>query len=234
MRAEQRTPIGALILLALLGGCAERPRSLPGDRTVAVVYVALGDSTVEGVGASGPEASYVSLLARRLRSVYPNARAVNLGVSGARSSDVARTQLPRAVELAPDLITLSVGPNDITGHVSVDAYAANLVTIFEALTRQTRAAVVANLLPDLAITPRFARGELRDVMGRRTVAFNEALARAGQTYGVELVDLYVASRQEVPRRPELIGADGYHPSDAGYARWAELLWMGVERRLAAR
>jgi lysophospholipase L1-like esterase len=222
------------VILALLGGCAERPRALPADRTVAVVYVALGDSTVEGVGASGPEASYVSLLAGRLRSVYPNARAVNLGVSGARSSDVAGTQLPRAVELAPDLITLSVGPNDITGRVAVDTYEANVDTIFQTLTRQTRAAVVANLLPDLAITPRFARGELRDLMGRRTVAFNEALARAGKKYGIDLVDLYAASREEVPRRPDLIGADGYHPSDAGYARWAELLWTGVERRLAAR
>jgi lysophospholipase L1-like esterase len=36
---------------------------------------------------------------------------------------------------------------------------------------------------------------------------------------------------EVPRRPELIGADGYHPSDAGYARWAELMWDGIARRL---
>lgn len=233
MRPSTRS-VGVLILLALLGGCAERPRSLPADRTAAVVYVALGDSTVEGVGASSPEASYVSLLARRLSSVYPNARAVNLGVGGARSSDVVASQLQRAIELRPDLVTLSVGPNDITGRVSLDAYEANLDTIFKTLTRQTRAAVVANLLPDLAITPRFARGELRDVVGRRTVAFNEALARTGKKYGIELVDLYVASREEVPKRPELVGADGYHPSDAGYARWAELLWTGVERRLAAR
>jgi lysophospholipase L1-like esterase len=46
------------------------------------------------------------------------------------------------------------------------------------------------------------------------------------------VDLYSASRQEVPRRPELIGADGYHPSDEGYARWAELMWAAIEGRIA--
>ena len=45
------------------------------------------------------------------------------------------------------------------------------------------------------------------------------------------VDLYGPSRDEVPRRPELIAADRYHPSDAGYARWAELMWAGVEARL---
>jgi len=227
-------PIVVLILLALLGGCAERPRALPADRSVALVYVALGDSTVEGIGASSAEANYVSILAARLKSVYPNARAVNLGVGGARSGDVVAAQLPQAVELRPDLVTLSVGPNDITRRVSVETYEANLDTIFKTLTRQTYAAVVANLLPDLALTPRFARGELRDIVGRHTIAFNEALARAGARHGIELVDLYVASRDEVPRRPELIGADGYHPSDAGYARWAELLWTGVERRLAVR
>lgn len=223
-----------LVSLALLGGCAERPRSLPADRTVALVYVALGDSTVEGVGATSPETSYVGVLAGRLRAVYPNSRAVNLGVGGARSGDVVAAQLPKAVELRPDLVTLSVGPNDITRRVSVETYETNLETIFKTLTRQTYAAVVVNLLPDLALTPRFARGELRDLVGRRTVAFNEALARVGGKHGIELVDLYAASREEVPKRPELIGPDGYHPSDAGYARWAELLWMGVERRLAAR
>ena len=33
--------------------------------------------------------------------------------------------------------------------------------------------------------------------------------------------------------PALLGKDGYHPSDAGYARWAELMWEGIEPRLAA-
>ena len=33
--------------------------------------------------------------------------------------------------------------------------------------------------------------------------------------------------------PDLLWSDGYHPSDAGYARWAELLWEGVEARITA-
>jgi len=58
------------------------------------------------------------------------------------------------------------------------------------------------------------------------------LASRAHAYGAEIVDLYIASRQEVPRRPELIGADGYHPSDEGYARWAELMWAAIEGRIA--
>ena len=106
--------------------------------------------------------------------------------------------------------------------------------LFRRLTQETSAVVVANLLPDLAVTPRFRGREATPAVGGLTVRFNEALTRAARSYGVEVVDLYQPSRAEIPRRPELVAADGYHPSDLGYARWAELLWAGVERRIAAR
>ena len=48
----------------------------------------------------------------------------------------------------------------------------------------------------------------------------------------EVVDLFAASRDEVPRHPELVAGDGYHPSDAGYARWAELMWQRIATRIA--
>jgi len=199
-----------------------------------VTYVALGDSTVEGIGASSPEHTYVSRVHARLRSVYPEARLANLGVSGATSAHVLLRQLDRAIELGPDLVTLSIGPNDITGRVSVETYDKNLETILGRLTDETTAVVVANLIPDLAVTPRFKGSPEQDAVAARTVRFNEALARRARARGVQLVDLYTASQREVSRRPELVGPDGYHPSDAGYARWAALLWEGVEARIASR
>lgn len=224
-----------VLALAVLVACspsAERMRLLPADRQAPLVYVALGDSTVEGVGASGREANYVSRLAARLRAIYPAARSVNLGAAGATSADVLNGQLQRAVELRPHLVTLSVGPNDITGRVPVERYEAQVRAILERLTRETGAVVVVNLLPDLAVTPRFHGRPEEPAVAQATVAFNEALRRAAATYRAEVVDLYQPSRDEVPRRPELIAGDGYHPSDAGYARWAELMWTGVQRRLA--
>lgn len=227
-----------LLILSLLVGCAgsrgDRPRALPDDHDVAVVYVALGDSTVEGIGASSPEKNYVSLLHARLRAIYPGATMINLGVGGATSADVVRGQLDRAIALRPHLVTLSIGPNDVTRQVPVERYEQNLDTILGRLSRETTAALVVNLLPDLAVTPRFKAGRLEATVGRQTALFNEALDRKGRQYAVELVDLYAASRDEVPRRPELVGADGYHPSDAGYARWAELVWQGVQARIASR
>ena len=231
---KRAAPLLALLVLACTTPRPETTRALPLDRGAAVLYVALGDSTVEGVGATSPERNYVSRLHERLRAVYPGARVANLGVGGATSADVLLRQLDRAIEQRPQLVTLSIGPNDITTRVPVETYEKNLEAIFGRLRHETAAVVVVNLIPDLAVTPRFSRSRAREAVGRQTVLFNEALERQGRAHGAEVVDLYAASRREVPLRPELIGGDGYHPSDAGYARWAELVWSGIQSRVAAR
>jgi acyl-CoA thioesterase-1 len=233
------SPLAAVLLAMVLlaaacaGGRNDPARMLPLDRREPVVYVALGDSTVEGIGATQQGADYVSRLHARLHEVYPRASVVNLGVGGATSADVRAGQLQRAVQLRPHLVTLSIGPNDITGQVSVVDYERNVDTIFRRLIEETSAVVVVNLLPDLAVTPRFRGGDTAPTVGGLTVRFNRALKRVARAYGVEVVDLYRPSRAEIPRRPELVAADGYHPSDLGHERWAELVWIGVERRIGA-
>lgn len=228
--------LAAVVLAAsvAIAGGALRPaglRMLPERRSDPIVYVALGDSTVEGVGATRRGANYVSRLHERLRSVYPAAQVVNLGVGGATSADVAIDQLKRAVIAAPHFVTLSVGPNDITTRVPVADFERRIDEILGVLARDTSAVVVVNLLPDLAVTPRFRSSEAREAVGRLTVLFNEALRRQARAHGAELVDIYAPSQKEVPERPELMADDGYHPSDIGYARWAELMWAGVSARI---
>jgi acyl-CoA thioesterase I len=228
----------AVAALALATGCSwtrsAASRMLPTDPNAELVYVALGDSTVEGIGASSQDTNYVSRLHARLREHYRNARVVNLGVGGATSEHVISRQLDRAVALRPQLLTLSVGPNDITSRVSVKTYAENMDTILGRLAKETEAVIVVNLLPDLAVTPRFrGRGELASVVGHLSTEFNEELARVAKRHGAAVVDLYRASRREVPGHPELLARDGYHPSDLGYARWAELMWEAVRPRIGS-
>jgi len=231
IRSKAAVVLAAAVLMTSCMGRGERARQLPLDHAAPLVYVALGDSTVEGIGASRPETNYVSRLHARLSAVYPRARVVNLGVGGARSADVVRGQLERAILLRPNLVTLSIGPNDITGRVPLKDYERNVDTILRRLTQETSAVVVVNLLPDLAVTPRFRGRDVAPAVGGLTVRFNEALGGVARAYGVEVIDLYQPSREEIPLRPELVSSDGYHPSDLGYARWAELMWAGVERRI---
>jgi len=227
--------IAAAVVAGLATGCSSHSSQAdlgPDNCNAPIYYVALGDSTVEGVGASKQTLNYVSRLHARLLARYPNSRLKNLGNGGATSGDVVRRQLDPAIRLQPGLVTLSVGPNDITTGVSVDVYEQHIDIIFSRLRHETAALVVVNLLPDLAVTSRFAGGAQVDLVGRQTAMFNEALARKAREHGVVLVDLYLPSREEVPRRPELLWKDGYHPSDVGYARWAELMWEDIDPRLA--
>jgi lysophospholipase L1-like esterase len=222
----------ALLVASAAGARDEAPsRLLPALGTRDVVYVALGDSTVEGIGASSPAANYPSRIVERLRMLYPDARLENLGVAGAVASGVMATQLDRALALRPALVTLSIGPNDVTTDVPAGEYARNVEVVLRALHDRTSAVVVVNLLPDLAVTPRFAGSPRRDEVGRRAAELNGILGTAARRWDAEVVDLHAYSRDEVPQHPELIGDDGYHPSDAGYARWAELMWQGIARRL---
>lgn len=231
-----RPGLAATLIVAVAVGCgaSSEGRRLPGDRSTPLLYVALGDSTVEGVGASRPAHTYVSRIHARLQNLFPAARMANLGVSGARSADVLSGQLPRAVALGPHLVTLSIGPNDITGGVPLAEFERNIEAILGTLARETRAVIVVSLLPDLAVTRRFRSSQARAEVARQTARFNEVLADRAREHGAELVDLYRPSRDEVPGRPELLADDGYHPSDIGYARWAELMWHGIQRRLAPR
>ena len=230
--------LAGLAAAALFAGCVAGPavppmaqRHLTAGDAAALAYVALGDSTVEGVGATAPAHNYVSRLHERLRAVFPGATLLNLGEGGATASGVRLRQLPLALEHRPRLVTLSVGPNDITGRRALADYTRDVEAILGALETGTSAVVVVSLMPDLGVTPRFRDTDVEAAIRDRVLAFNDALGRQARTRGAEVVDLYGPSRAEVPRRPELIAGDRYHPSDAGYARWAELMWVGIQARI---
>jgi acyl-CoA thioesterase I len=233
------TLVAALLAALVVGWLAMRewPTTadgvgLPRDRGAPVVYAALGDSTVYGAGATRPENAYVGRIGSRLRDVYPQARATNLGVNGATAADVVAGQLDRAVALRPNLVTLSVGPNDILRGRSAEAYERDMTTIFRRLSQETGALVVVNLLPDLSVAPRLPP-DVRALAGAITARYNDALRRAAQPHRVVVVDLYIASQREVPGNPALLSADYFHPSDEGYARWAEVMWRGIAPAIPA-
>lgn len=84
----------------------EQPRGEAGG----LLYVALGDSAAQGIGASRPERGYVGLIAQRLRdSTGKSVQVVNLSRAGARIGDVLDRQLPAVAALGrtPDLLTVA-------------------------------------------------------------------------------------------------------------------------------
>ncbi|MEU9748459.1 SGNH/GDSL hydrolase family protein [Streptomyces niveus] len=80
-------------------------------------YAAIGDSFTEGVGDLGPGGIYVGWadrLAVLLAEPAPDSfRYANLAVRGRLLDQIVAEQIPRAKELAPDLVTFCAGGNDI-------------------------------------------------------------------------------------------------------------------------
>ncbi len=79
-------------------------------------FVALGDSFTEGVGDPYPDGSWqgwADRFARRLAAESPSLRYANLAIRGKLVRQVVSEQLPAALDLAPDLVSIAAGGNDL-------------------------------------------------------------------------------------------------------------------------
>lgn len=192
-------------------------------------YVALGDSTATGVGAAG--VGYPELLYRKMKGLGWNAGILNLGQSGSVSSDVAEYQIGKAASVFPDVVTLGIGGNDLWRLVSPDRFRANLARIADALAQTPAQILVSNLI-DFGHVP-IAKGAM-GVMGippgaisARVAALNGAIAELAQRPRFTVVDLHSLGEAELAAHPEFFSDDGFHPSLAGYQRWADLLFPSL-------
>ena len=193
-----------------------------------LLYVALGDSTAVGVGATSG-GGYPERLVLRLRPIAP-LRLLNLGESGATSSDVIADQVPRARRTQPALVTIGIGINDVGLQLPDDAFAVNLEEIVLPL-RELGAPIVLCNIPDLALSPAVARLVPRSVYERRIEMFNEHITATAARHALTLVDLYSWSRDVLADRPELFSPDGFHPSALGYDVWADRMVAQVSALL---
>jgi acyl-CoA thioesterase I len=207
-------------LLRLRGDVARRrdywSAPSPGRSDDDLVYVALGDSAAQGVGASRPEGSYVAVLARRIGATTGRpVRVHNLSVSGATVGDVVRDQLPRLAGLDPDVVTVAAGGNDVRGYDAA-RFRAEVTALLDGL---PATAVVADV-------PYFGggRGE------RIALEAGEVLAQEAQARGLRVARLHDAMAAR-GRRGMLTGyaADRFHPNDRGYVVWADALEAALRR-----
>jgi acyl-CoA thioesterase-1 len=229
MPALRTLLVRALILLVLAGlladllvGCT-RPTQTAVAAPRPLTYVAIGASDTVGVGAASPETdSWPAVLWTRLP---PGSQFVNLGVSGSLLHQALDQQLPVAIDMQPDLVTVWLTVNDYTGHVNLDQYAADLDVVLGQLRSQTSAVILLGNVPDLRALPIASRLDLRDID-----RWNAVIADAATRHDVTLVDLH-GTWQEVAQHPEYISSDGFHPSTSGYRRIAEMFYGAAAPKL---
>lgn len=188
----------------------------------ALRYVAIGDSTVEGLMDPGHDGGYVGWadrLAQHLKTAHGQVSYANLAVRGRLASEVRAEQLPRAVALQPDVAVAVAGVNDVL-RPGFDAarLREDLFAIHRELTG-TGARVVTFTMPDMskvapiaiALRPRFA-------------ALNTITRELAGRFGTVVVDL---AREPVASHPALWDDDRLHGNSEGHRRISLALAEGL-------
>ena len=200
-------------------------------RTQPFVYVAIGDSTAEGVGASISSRNYATIIHTSLKERYKLAKYHNIAKAGATLKDVLVKQLPQVLELKPSLITISIGANDIIKRSNSYQFEVDLSLLLNTLQKETDATVVISTIPDLSLTPAVPL-LLKRYSRYRANKFNSIIHLVGKESGAVTVDMFEDSRAILQTFPEAIASDGFHPSDFGYALWANTILVTLRNVLA--
>jgi len=170
------------------------------------LWVVLGDSAAQGVGASAYDRGWVGIVRDRLiaRDGQPW-RVLNLSRSGATTRELLEQQLPDARGVDAALITAVVGGNDARR------------TRKEQWLRDVDDLVAA--LPPDAVVATTARG----LFERKTRVVNAHLRQHAMQRGMRVADLW--QHTGPPYRGLFF--DGLHPNDRGYVQWADAVWAAL-------
>ena len=184
------------------------------DRVLAAdgpLWVVLGDSTAQGLGAPSPDAGYVGQVLTELRqqTALPW-RVLNLSVSGALTRDVIGAQLSRLPDHA-DLVTCGIGVNDIL-YTGPGKLFADLRALIAAVPDQT-------VLLDLPL-PAGCWGFLGRVSVPYVMRINRTIHQAAAARGLPVAEV---SAHFTPPWTGKFASDCFHPSQAGHRDWSRAL-----------
>jgi lysophospholipase L1-like esterase len=202
--------------------------SAAGAGPPVATFVALGDSFTAGNGAP-PGERWADRVAAMLAAANPGLRYENLAVDGATSADVL-AQMPAALALAPDLVTVVCGANDVllATRPDLDGYERSFDRILAALTAASpRPALLTATAPEswrfLELRPR-----TRARLGRSLAALNACTRAVAERHGVPCLE--VAGHPGLAD-PANFSADGLHPSAQGHARAAAEIAAAMRAQL---
>lgn len=197
-------------------------------------YVALGDSYTIGEGVPSEE-SWPVLLTKHLQQNDIDIELVaNPSRTGWTTQQVLDRELPLFENLNPTFATLLIGVNDYVQGVNITTFRSRLAQIMDLvlskLPRKENFIVIT--IPDYSATPTGSQfsgpSTSADIERFNTVIKEEAAKR-----NIPVVDIYPLT-QQMKDHPELVVADGLHPSGKEYALWEEMIYPVAEGILNAK
>lgn len=191
---------------------AERSSAVERGDTPGPLWVVLGDSTAQGVGAPGPRGGYVGQTLQQLRcTTGRDWQVINLSVSGALMRDVLANQVPWLDGQCPDLVTCGAGANDILYSAPAKLF-SDLRTLLAAVPEGT-------VMLDLPLLNGFW-----GIVGRMSVPYitriNRIIREAAAARRLQVAEV---SRHFIPPWVGKFSVDNFHPSQDGYRDWSRAL-----------
>ena len=189
-------------------------------------YVAVGDSITEGIGdpvPGYPDGGWAPTVARALGTLRPDFEFVNLGKRGLTTREVRETQVERALELEPDLITISSGGNDLLKQRFDPSITERELDAMFASLRKARAPMLTFTMFDIfisGVTPE----EVNAVLSERFDAVAEVIRVVAARHDVYLVDF---AAHPVSRDQSIYSTDLQHANMRGHAVAAEHILEGL-------
>jgi len=186
--------------------------------TAAPRLLVLGDSLSAAYGID-PASGWVALLGRRLRQAGFPHRVVNASISGDTSTSGRRRLAAALARFRPDIVCIELGANDGLRGLSPALLRANL----DAMVREVRAHGAAPVLIGVRLPPNYGAAF--------TDSFSAVYREVALTQNVPLAPRLLA---RVGERPELMQADGLHPTAAAQPRLLANVWPVLEPVLRQR
>lgn len=184
-----------------------------------------GDSTAVGIGATSAETTVAGRLAQMLAERTGRRVVVtSVAVSGARTRDLPG-QLQAAAAVRPDVVLILAGANDAVHLTALEDVRRGTREAVQ-IARDAGAQVVVATAPDLGGARNFAE-PLRAILAWRGRAVADAQAPAVEAAGGVPVPLGALTGPVFRADPSTLSSDLFHPSDRGYAVWAEALTPAV-------
>lgn len=176
----------------------------------------LGDSTAAGCGVDTHDDAFAGCLSRALaaRTGRPVTWQV-VGQFGATGRRVRYRLLPRLGDDL-DIAVLLAGANDVLARRTVQQWGDDLVAIVDQLTDRAKHVVVVGI-PPFAAFPSLP-APLRHYLGERAAALDEISRRVCAT---RPRTTWTAPTEDP--HPDFFAHDRFHPSAAGYRRWAGII-----------
>jgi lysophospholipase L1-like esterase len=174
-------------------------------------FVALGDSFTEGLEDRRPDGSvagWADRLADVLAADAADFRYANLAIRGLGLGRVVAEQLPAAVAMQPDLVSIAAGGNDVLRpRFDVAAVGRQMDAAIAALSATGATVLVfAGFDPG----PRLPFGS---TLAARAAAYNSLVRSSARWHGALLVDLWAMPELAEPR---MWSVDRLHLSSQGH------------------